>query len=380
MATYTLAPVPGQTFLSDTGAIVPGGLIWTYLSGTSTPTPTYTVQDGSVPQPNPIVLDGFGRVPSEIYLPPGTIQKWVFETAAPILGGIQTHGAVIRTYPTVAGVPTSTSNQDIQGTAGEALAAGTVAYLSDGSGGKTAGFWYLADADFAYASVFPEVGMVPSSISSLASGTIRLAGSVTGLSALTPGATYYISATAGALTSTAPPNSRKLGVADSTSSLVLKDIPSTTLNLLHGGSGTSTAAGATNVDSVAISGLTALDTLVVEYGLRSVTQATAQPVLYSVTDSGAVTTSLVPPLAATLAAGATTIGTAKIRQLQHSNVALFSLTAAQVPATGSLGGDAVAPTMTTPWTSAWTLALRHNGVTAGGTFQWSWAVYVLRGQ
>ena len=31
-------------------------------------------------------------------------------------------------------------------------------------------------------------------------------------------------------------------------------------------------------------------------------------------------------------------------------------------------------------TGAWTIALRQGGVTAGGTFTWSWAIYRVQGQ
>lgn len=149
--------------------------------------------------------------------------------------------------------------------------------------------------------------------------------------------------------------------------------------LLRGASGTDVSAGAANVDTVAISGLTALDTLLIEYGIRSVTQATAKPILRNNTDALDIIVGLVPTGAA-MAAGDKLIGTVKLRQLQHSNVSVFTQSITSVPATGALQGDVFNPGFTTPWTGAWTLALRHGGVTAGGTFQWSWAVYKLPGQ
>jgi hypothetical protein len=53
------------------------------------------------------------------------------------------------------------------------------------------------------------------------STTVRRMGRLTGISGLTAGLTYYVSATAGAITSTAPSNTRRVGVADTTSSLVV---------------------------------------------------------------------------------------------------------------------------------------------------------------
>jgi hypothetical protein len=97
-------------------------------------------------------------------------------------------------------------------------------YLSSGaeSPALTAGSWYLADADLAVSSTLPQsVGVAVSAIAINTSGTIRLAGTVTTASAVVVGSTYYVSATAGAITSTPPLLSRQVGVAITTSSLLL---------------------------------------------------------------------------------------------------------------------------------------------------------------
>jgi hypothetical protein len=60
-----------------------------------------------------------------------------------------------------------------------------------------------------------------SAIAINAAGTIRLAGLVTTSGAVVVGTTYYVSATAGALASSAPALSRQVGVAMTTSSLLL---------------------------------------------------------------------------------------------------------------------------------------------------------------
>lgn len=65
------------------------------------------------------------------------------------------------------------------------------------------------------------VGLAPASIASGESGSIRIAGRVTGLSGLTAGVSYYVSTTAGALTSTRPTFARLVGVADSTTTLII---------------------------------------------------------------------------------------------------------------------------------------------------------------
>lgn len=194
MPTYTLAPVPKQALLSDAGALIPNGYIYTYAVGTSTNAATFTTDAGTA-HTNPIRLDANGRPPSEIYLPPGETQRWLFHDA---------DDALVWTAPTVTGLPLTASNQEVSGVAGEDLDAEEVVYLSDGSGSLTAGRWYLADADLIYASVMPVIGMVTADIASAATGTIRLAGQITLTGPLTAGALYYVSATAGDLTATEP--------------------------------------------------------------------------------------------------------------------------------------------------------------------------------
>jgi hypothetical protein len=59
----SLAPVFDYQPLDNTGNIVPGGKLWTYESGTTTPKTTYKDQAGGVSHTNPIVLGASGRVP-----------------------------------------------------------------------------------------------------------------------------------------------------------------------------------------------------------------------------------------------------------------------------------------------------------------------------
>ena len=149
--------------------------------------------------------------------------------------------------------------------------------------------------------------------------------------------------------------------------------------LLKANSGTSTNASAENVDTIAISGLTAKDTIVVYANMGSVAQITTSPLLYNSTD--AVT--IVNITAGNdIAAGAFIATHATIRQAQSGNTAVHALSNAIQHA----GGVSTArprcevPTFTTAWTGSWTLALRSGGVVAGGTFEWSWAVYKIPGQ
>jgi hypothetical protein len=215
-ATYTLAPLAYQTVLDTNGNPVSGAKICTYLAGTTTPTATFSDSIGT-PNANPIVADSSGRFVA--YLLPGASYKFIFQDAT---GTAATcNGVVIRTQDNISAVPAAAVNLDVTGTAGEALTAGQAVYLSDGSGSKAAGQWFKADSANAYSSsVAVSVGMVPTSIVSGAAGTIRLAGQMTGLSSLTLGGAYYVG-TAGAITATAPANARKIGEADTTTTLVL---------------------------------------------------------------------------------------------------------------------------------------------------------------
>lgn len=148
--------------------------------------------------------------------------------------------------------------------------------------------------------------------------------------------------------------------------------------LLTANSGTNTSAVAANVDTIAISGLTAKDTLKVVVTIGSTTQATAAPRLYNSTDSVDILVS-----DANIVAGTAYTFEVIIKQRQTA--------ATKIVASGPLSNQDTAgtafsttkhtiSTFTQNWTGSWTLALRHAGVTAGGTCDWSWAVYKLVGQ
>lgn len=152
--------------------------------------------------------------------------------------------------------------------------------------------------------------------------------------------------------------------------------PAQQLTLLKANSGTDASAGATNVDTVAISGLTSKDTLLVYINCDSLTQATAQAILYSVTDS---TNVIIVTGGASIPAGIFTNAQVNIRQAQQASTT-YSVTNIRADNNGNSGVNGVASSLATAFTGSWTLALRHGGVTAGGTFRWSWSVYKVTGQ
>lgn len=218
--TGTVIPSPIFTGFDNSGDIVSLGKLCSYLTGTVTPANTYTTSALSVANSNPVILDSAGR--HAVFLTPGVTYTFILMTP----GTDQTcnTGSVLWTANGIGAVPTSSANLDVLGTAGEAITAGQCVYLSDGSGAKTAGQWFKCDSGNTYSSTTPSVGMAPNSITISTVGTVRLAGQVTGLSSLTVGQPYFIT-TGGSITATAPLNKRKLGDADSTSSLILSGNP-----------------------------------------------------------------------------------------------------------------------------------------------------------
>jgi hypothetical protein len=86
----------GAQFFSNDGVPLSGGLIYSYLAGTTTPATTYTTVSGAIAHTNPIVLDAGGRVPSsgEIWLNFFSKYKFVLKNSS---------GVLIATYDNVGG-------------------------------------------------------------------------------------------------------------------------------------------------------------------------------------------------------------------------------------------------------------------------------------
>lgn len=85
MASVLLSPVGnGQQFFDNNGTPNAGGLIYTYQAGSSTLLTTYTTVNGTIANTNPIVLDAYGRTPSEIWMQTGYSYKFVIQTSAAV--------------------------------------------------------------------------------------------------------------------------------------------------------------------------------------------------------------------------------------------------------------------------------------------------------
>lgn len=158
--------------------------------------------------------------------------------------------------------------------------------------------------------------------------------------------------------------------------------PTQQLILLKANSGTDTTATATNVDTYALTGLTAKDTLAIYWSVSSLTQLTTVPTIRSTTDTADL---IFFNKSTDLAAGQTNTGSAFLRQEQQSNTT-YGANWSDGTVTTASGASTVGQvslrsnSVTTAWTGSWTIALRHGGVTAGGTFRWSWVLYKMAGQ
>ena len=72
----------GAQLFDNNGVPLAGGLIYTYLAGTTTPAATYTSSTGSIAHANPIVLDAAGRIAAgEVWLTSGVNYKFVVKTS-----------------------------------------------------------------------------------------------------------------------------------------------------------------------------------------------------------------------------------------------------------------------------------------------------------
>jgi hypothetical protein len=84
--TLSLFAGAGAQFLDNSGNVLTGGLIYTYLAGSTTPLAAYTSVLGTTAHSNPIILDASGRVPGgEIWLTTGYGYKFVLKDSNNVL-------------------------------------------------------------------------------------------------------------------------------------------------------------------------------------------------------------------------------------------------------------------------------------------------------
>lgn len=125
-----LSPVGnGQQFFDNNGIPLAGGLIYTYQAGSSTALATYTDINGNVANANPIVLDAYGRLATEVWLTYGYNYKFVLKDSA---------GVTIGSYDNLYGII------GVQAAAGTTIPTGMIS-LWYGAIGSVPSGWYLCD-------------------------------------------------------------------------------------------------------------------------------------------------------------------------------------------------------------------------------------------
>jgi hypothetical protein len=142
-AVVSLSPLPLMQF-NQGGAPVAGGLLFTYASGTTTKTATYTDSTGATPNTNPIILDSNGQC--ALWLVTGTLYTLVLsppgDTDPPtnpywtengvgvgVFGNISATGNI-----TAAGTVTGTNIVATSNLSSPLIQAGPLANLNSGSG------------------------------------------------------------------------------------------------------------------------------------------------------------------------------------------------------------------------------------------------------
>lgn len=74
-----ISPSPKLRFFDDNGVPLVGGLLYTYLAGTTTPTDTWTDSTGVTANPNPVVLDARGE--ADVWLTAAVAYKFILKDA-----------------------------------------------------------------------------------------------------------------------------------------------------------------------------------------------------------------------------------------------------------------------------------------------------------
>ena len=273
----TVCPAPKFVGLDNSGNPLSAGKLYSYLAGTSTALPTYSDSDLTVENTNPVILDAGGR--ATVYLS-ATSYKFVLKSST---------DSVIYTQDNVLAAAPYNVDLDVPVVAGETITAGQAIYLSDGTGARTAGRWYLTDADTAAYSTLPITGFATTAIASGAEGSVRLLGLATVPGPLSVGSTYFLSGTPGALSTAAGTFSKAMGVADSSTTLIMtvQQTITSTGNLLV--SGTLTVTGVTT-----LTGGLNTPLVVAQGGTGRATATTAYAVLAAGTTATGVQQSIAP--------------------------------------------------------------------------------------
>ena len=101
----------GAQFFDNNGVPLAGGLIYTYLAGTSTPEATYTSSTGVTAHANPIVLNAAGRIATgEVWLTSGVEYKFIVQTSLFVQLGSYDNIPSINDFTSIYAALANTSN------------------------------------------------------------------------------------------------------------------------------------------------------------------------------------------------------------------------------------------------------------------------------
>lgn len=171
MSAY-LSPVwgAGAQLFTNQGVVLAGGLIYTYVAGSTTAQATWADINQVTANPNPIVLDSAGRPPQQIYLDTSVNYKFVLQDST---------GATIATYDNIT-IYTSTGSSGpltattITTTGNVAFGTGLTAY-----GMTVGGTSYFAGLATMASSLSISVSLGVGTSASGTAGDIRATGNVT---------------------------------------------------------------------------------------------------------------------------------------------------------------------------------------------------------
>jgi hypothetical protein len=108
-----------KAFDPDTGALLAGGKLQSYVVGTTTPTSTYTDSTGATANANPVILDGSGE--AAVWLDPAVSYKLVLKDSSDAviwtLDGVNTPAAGTFTTLAASGAAAITGALTVTGTA-----------------------------------------------------------------------------------------------------------------------------------------------------------------------------------------------------------------------------------------------------------------------
>lgn len=111
----------GAQFFDANGVPLSGGLLYTYLAGTSTPVTTFTSPSGTTNHTNPIVLNAAGRTPAEIWVTAGVFYKFILKTSSFVQIGSYDHIPAIDDITTTTNLITVAGTNALTGLATPAL-------------------------------------------------------------------------------------------------------------------------------------------------------------------------------------------------------------------------------------------------------------------